>query len=478
MVANPTHGIAVRNPRTGAMDYQIIPPSPGQLAAACDHLRQGQQDWQTKGVAHRVAALQTWKQALLARNDALIEAVATDTGRLAESVLEVESFLAGLDRWCRLAPDLVTAPSPKTAAIPFIELRPQLVPYSLVGVISPWNFPLLLSTIDLIPALLAGCAVVVKPSEIAPRFIRVMNDAIAAVPPLQSVLRFIEGAGETGAALIDHVDLICFTGSVTTGKAVALAAAKRMIPAFLELGGKDPAVVLASADIEQAATALLWGSVVNAGQSCLSIERIYVAREVCDRLVETLVQKAKQLKLAYPEPGDGQIGPIIATKQAELIAEHLQDAQQKGAITHCGGSVEELGGGLWLQPTVLTQVNHTMRIMTEETFGPIMPVMPFDTVEEAIRLANDTVYGLSAAVFAGSIEEAQTVGQQLQAGAISLNDAGLTALIHEGEKQAFKLSGLGGSRMGPASIQRFLRKQVCLAKTNSAPDPWWFGPEE
>jgi succinate-semialdehyde dehydrogenase/glutarate-semialdehyde dehydrogenase len=397
--------------------------------------------------------------------------VATDTGRLAESVLEVESFLAGLDRWCRLAPDLVTAPSPKTATIPFIELRPQLVPYSLVGVISPWNFPLLLSTIDLIPALLAGCAVVVKPSEIGPRFIRVMNDAIAAVPPLQSVLRFIEGAGETGAALIDHVDLICFTGSVTTGKAVALAAAKRMIPAFLELGGKDPAVVLASADIEQAATALLWGSVVNAGQSCLSIERIYVAREVCDRLVETLVQKAKQLKLAYPEPGDGQIGPIIATKQAELIAEHLQDAQQKGAIIHCGGTVESLGGGLWLQPTVLTQVNHTMRIMTEETFGPIMPVMPFEEVEEAIQLANDTVYGLSAAVFAASIEEAQTVGQQLQAGAISLNDAGLTALVHEGEKQAFKLSGLAGSRMGPASIQRFLRKQVCLAKTNSAPDP-------
>ena len=468
------HPIAVRNPRTGAMDYEIIPPTPEQLTALGDRLRQGQHDWQTQGVTHRIEALQAWKEALLARQEALIEAVVADTGRLAESVLEVDSFLAGLDRWCGLAPNLVTPPPAKTAAIPFIELRPQLVPYPLVGVISPWNFPLLLATIDMIPALLAGCAVMVKPSEIAPRFMPVMNEAIAAVPALQPVLSFIAGAGETGAALIDAVDLICFTGSVATGKTVALAAAKRMIPAFLELGGKDPAIVLASADIEQAATALLWGSVVNAGQSCLSIERIYVARSICDRFVATLVQKAQELQLAYPDPSSGQIGPIIATKQASLIAAHLQDAQQKGAIVQCGGTIEELGGGLWLQPTILTQVNHTMPIMTAETFGPIMPVMAFDTVEDAVRLANDTVYGLSAAVFAGSVDEAQAVGQQLQAGAISLNDAGLTALIHEGEKNAFKLSGLGGSRMGPASIQRFMRKQVWLAKTSPVNDPWWF----
>lgn len=466
--------IAVRNPRTGHLDYEITPPSPAQLTATCERLRQGQQEWQTKGVGHRIEALQAWKQALLDRKDALIQALVADTGRLSESVLEVDSFLSGLDRWCGMAPDLIAPAPAKTAAIPFIELRPQLVPYGLVGVISPWNFPLLLATIDTVPALLAGCAVVVKPSEIAPRFIRVMLAAIATVPALQSVLTVIEGAGETGAALIDQVDLVCFTGSVATGKTVAMAAAERMIPAFLELGGKDPAIVLASADVDQAATALLWGSVVNAGQSCLSIERIYVDSRICDRFVETLVDKAKQLKLAYPQTNSGQIGPIIAARQADLIAHQLQDARHKGAIVHCGGAIETLDGGLWCRPTVLTQVNHTMKIMTAETFGPIMPVMPFDTVDEAIHLANDTVYGLSAAVFAGSVNAAQTVGQQLQAGAISLNDAGLTALVHEGEKNAFKLSGLGGSRMGPASIQRFMRKQVFLAKTSSIPDPWWF----
>ncbi len=466
--------VAVRNPRTGRLDYEITPPTPEQLTATCKRLRQGQQDWQTKGVGYRIEALQAWKQALLACKDDLIQAIAADTGRLSESVLEVDSFLSGLDRWCGLAPDLIAPAPAKTSAIPFIELRPQLVPYNLVGIISPWNFPLLLSTIDTVPALLAGCAVMVKPSEITSRFIQVIMVAIATVPALQSVLTFIEGAGETGAALIDQVDLVCFTGSVATGKTVAMAAARRMIPVFLELGGKDPAIVLASANVDQAATALLWGSVVNAGQSCLSIERIYVDQGICDRFVETLVQKAKQLNLAYPEPNSGQIGPIIAARQADLIADHLQDAHNKGAVIQCGGTIENLGGGLWCRPTVLTQVNHTMKIMTTETFGPIMPVMPFDTVDTAIRLANDTIYGLSAAVFAGSIEEAQAVGQQIQAGAISINDAGLTALVHEGEKNAFKSSGLGGSRMGPASLQRFMRKQICLVKTSSMNDPWWF----
>ncbi|MGD1899491.1 MAG: aldehyde dehydrogenase family protein [Phormidesmis sp.] len=466
--------IPVRNPRSGEFDYQILAPTPEQLSVTCDRLRQHQPTWQAKGVTHRIDVLQAWKQALLERKTALVAALTTDTGRVSESVLEVDSVLSGIDRWCRLASELLAEANPKTAAIPFIDIQSQSVPYPLVGVISPWNFPLLLSTIDTIPALLAGCAVVVKPSEITPRFIEPLMDAIAAVPDLQTILTYLPGAKDTGAAVVDAIDLVCFTGSVATGKCVAQAAANNMIPAFLELGGKDPAIVLASADLDLTTTSLLWGSMVNAGQSCLSIERIYVAERIYQPFVETLAQKAKQLKLAYPEPNSGQIGPIIFTQQAGLITEHLEDAIAKGAKIHCGGQVETLGGGQWCRPTVLTQVNHTMKIMTEETFGPIMPVMPFTTPEEAVTLANDTVYGLSGAVFAGTVAEAQTVGQQIDAGAISINDAGLTALIHEGEKNAFRASGLGGSRMGPAALKRFMRKKVFLTKTNLAPDPWWF----
>jgi len=466
--------ISVRNPRSGKVDYWITPPTPEQLAKQCARLREAQIDWQQAGLEQRIEALQQWKQVLFSQRDELTKALVTDTGRLSVSLLEFDSFISGIDRWCRLAPELLAKEDEKATAIPFIRLQQEYVPYPLVGVISPWNFPLLLSTIDTIPALLAGCAVIVKPSEIAPRFIRPFLETIASVPKLRDVLAYVEGAGDTGAALIEGVDLVCFTGSVATGRKVAEAAARQFIPTFLELGGKDPAIALASADLELATEAILWGSVVSTGQSCLSIERIYVAEAIFDKFVEKLVEKAQRLPLAYPSLEDGEIGPIIAERQADIIAEHLSDAVEKGAIVHCGGLIEELDGGLWCRPTVLTQVNHSMKVMTEETFGPIMPVMPFSTVEEAIALANDTIYGLSAAVFAGTQAEALDVARHIDAGAININDAGLTAIMHEAEKNAFKFSGMGGSRMGAAALKRFMRKKAFLIKTGSFPDPWWF----
>lgn len=465
--------LSVRNPRNGKVDYWITPPTPKQLAEQCSRLRSSQLDWWQGGLEQRIEAMQAWKQALLSQTDELTKALVTDTGRGSISVLEFDSVISTLDRWCRLAPELLIEDETATA-IPFIRLQSQLVPYPLVGVISPWNIPLLLATIDTIPALLAGCAVIVKPSEIAPRFIQPLVETIASVPKLRDVLAYVEGAGDTGAALIEGVDLVCFTGSVATGRKVAEAAARRFIPAFLELGGKDPAIALESADLELATSAILWGSVVNTGQSCLSVERIYVAKSIFDKFVEKLVAKAQHLQLAYPSVESGQIGPIIAQRQATIIAEHLCDAVEKGAVVRCGGVVEELDGGFWCRPTVLTQVNHSMKVMTEETFGPIMPVMPFSTIEEAVHLANDTPYGLSAAVFAGSEAEALEVARHIDAGAINVNDAGLTAIMHEGEKNAFKFSGMGGSRMGAAALKRFMRKKAFLIKTNSIPDPWWF----
>jgi acyl-CoA reductase-like NAD-dependent aldehyde dehydrogenase len=465
--------IPVRNPRTGAIDYWIAPPNLEQLSAQCDRLRAAQPSWQAADLEQRITVLQQWKQAIQNHREELIQALVDDTGRFGVSVLEVDSVLSSLDRWCQLAPELLQEVE-KPTAIPFIHLQQDSVPYPLVGVISPWNFPLLLAMIDTIPALLSGCAVIVKPSEIAPRFIQPLLKTLNEVPKLRDVFTLIEGTGDTGSALIEHVDLVCFTGSVKTGRQVAEIAAKQFIPAFLELGGKDPAIVLASANLDLATSAILWGSVVNTGQSCLSIERIYVADAIIKPFTEQLVAKASQLKLAHPTVNSGEIGPIIAERQANIIADQLQDAIEKGAIVQCGGEIETLDGGLWCYPTVLTNVNHTMKIMAEETFGPIMPIMPFTTVEEAIQLANDTIYGLSAAVFAGSQAEALAVADLIQAGAISINDAALTALIHEGEKNAFNYSGMGGSRMGPVALKRFMRKKAYLIKTNSVADPWWF----
>lgn len=466
--------LSVRNPRTGQIDYWITPPTRDQLADVCARLRQGQIGWQALGLARRIEIVQQWKEVVLSHRDELLTALTTDTGRRTESVREVDVVGSTIDRWSRVAPEVLSEGDERATSIPFIRVRRQFVPYSLVGVISPWNVPLALSLIDAVPALLAGCAVVVKPSEVTPRFIRPLVKTIESVPELREVLTFVEGAGETGAALIEFVDLVCFTGGVKTGRQVAEAAARAFIPAFLELGGKDPAVVLASANLELATSAILWGAVNNVGQNCLSIERIYVADSIFDRFVEKLVDKAQRVQLAYPSFEDGRLGPIIAERQAVIIQEHLRDATQKGAVIRCGGSVENLGGGLWCRPTVLTRVNHSMKVMTEETFGPLMPVMPFSTVEEAIHLANDTIYGLSAAVFAGSEDEAWAVAGQLEAGGISINDAALTSVMHEAEKNSFKASGLGGSRMGPSAIKRFVRQKAVIIKTDSAPDPWWF----
>jgi succinate-semialdehyde dehydrogenase/glutarate-semialdehyde dehydrogenase len=471
-----TKPIEVRNPRTGKFDYVIVPPPPKLISQQCHRLRRGQIAWQEIGIEGRIVALKQWQQAILSDRQQLTDTLVTDTGRLSTSVLEIDSFLNSIDRWCNLAPQLLQETA-KNTSVPFISLQQTAVPYTLIGIISPWSFPLLLSTIDTIPALLAGCAVIVKPSEITPRFAAPLMNTLNTVPQLRDVLNFVEGAGQTGAALIKDVDLICFTGSVETGRIVAETAARNFIPACLELGGKDPAIVLESADLDLATSAILWGSVVNTGQSCLSIERIYVAESIFERFYHQLVAKAHNLQLAHPTVESGEIGPIISEKQAVIINEHLHDAIDKGAIIHCGGKVEEIGGGWWCRPTVITNVNHSMKIMTEETFGPIMPTMSFSTIEEAIDLANDSIYGLSAAIFSESTELALEIGMQLDVGAISINDAGLIAMIYEGEKNSFKFSGLGGSRMGASGFKRFLRKKAFLIKTNTNKDPWWFNEE-
>jgi succinate-semialdehyde dehydrogenase/glutarate-semialdehyde dehydrogenase len=464
----------VRNPRTGEVDYHVDTPASDELDAVCRRLRKAQVSWRSEGLDHRINALRKWSTALLESRSKIAAALSADTGRGRESELEIDIVGRSVDRWSSLAPALLDEGDARTASIPTIQIASDSIPYQLASVISPWNFPLLLSMIDTLPALLAGCAVIVKPSEVTPRFIEPLMKTIRSAGPLSDVLAFVPGDGSTGAQLIERVDVIAFTGSIPTGKKVAQEAAKRFIPAFLELGGKDPAVVLESADLDRATSACLWGSVVNAGQSCQSIERIYVASPIFEDFVGRLIEKAKAVRLAHPTPESGEIGPIIAARQAEVIEEQLRDAVSKGAKIHSGGEIEQIDGGLWCRPTVVTNVDHSMKLMSEETFGPIMPVMPFNTADEAVDLANDSIYGLSAAVFAATDEEAVAVARRINAGAVSVNDAALTAFIQEAEKNSFNLSGLGGSRMGPAALRRFMRRKAFLIQTSDQPDPWWF----
>ncbi len=347
--------------------------------------------------------------------------------------------------------------------MPDVEIRSQLVAYPLVGVITPWNAPMMLSLLDAVPALFAGSAVLLKPSEVTPRFVGPLMETVSRVPELAEVFDVVFGDGATGQDVIRNVDLVCFTGSVATGRKVAVSCAERLIPCFLEMGGKDPVIVTKSADIDRATTAVLRGGVYATGQVCYSIERIYVHESIHDAFVEQLVEKARRVTLNDSNPLEGQIGPFIFVRQPQIVEAHLKDAVEKGARVHTGGVTETLGGGLYMRPTVVTEVDHTMDLMREETFGPILPVMRYRTVDEAVQLANDTTYGLTASVIAGSEAEALPIAQRVNAGSVFVQDTFLTfAKLRKIGTHSFGYSGLGGSRTGPDSILRFIRRKAIM----------------
>lgn len=457
--------IPARNPRTGRIDGEIENWTPTKINGLAEDLRRAQTVWQSKGLSHRRRALLGWRDALERRGEAITEALTADTGRLQISRLEVQKPINLIDYWLQQAPAILEDETGRSNMAPTIDWRHVKMPYPLVGIVSPWNFPLALASLDAIPALLAGCAVIVKPSEITSRFVQPLAESIAATPELQAVFRLVTGDGSTGAALVDEVDAVCFTGSVATGRKVAVHAAQRFIPAFLELGGKDPAIVTASADLENAVRAIARSAFGASGQACQSLERACVAREVYEDFLAALVESATDIRLNDAGLDTGEIGPLIFADQAATIRRHLDDALARGARVHCGGSIEHHGGGDWCRPTVVSEVSQDMLIMREETFGPVITVSPFDSTTEAIAFANQSDYGLSAAVFAGSRTEAEAIAARLEVGGVSINDASLTAAANDVEKNSFRFSGMGGSRMGPSGMSRFLRKRALLHQT-------------
>jgi succinate-semialdehyde dehydrogenase / glutarate-semialdehyde dehydrogenase len=458
----------IRNPRTGEDDYEIAPLNGKALATCAAQMRAAQIAWAAYSPSQRCKIMLKFADAIERHRTAIADALILDTGRAAISQIEIDGVIGMIKRCEGSAPFMIARASAKDrqTCISGISTSTHLVPYPLVGVISPWNFPLTLALIDAIPALAAGCAVIVKPSEVTPRFIHSLMAAIAEVGELP--LTIIEGDGATGAAMIPLVDYVAFTGSVKTGRAVGIAAATAFIPASLELGGKDPMIVLASADPVVAAEIALRASVVNSGQACQSIERVYVARAIAEPFLVALAEKAKAVRFNYPDINSGDIGPFISAAQADIVQAQIAEARAMGAHVLTGGHVETLGGGKYLRPTVLASVTPDMRVISDETFGPVIPVTLFDSEDEAIAMANDGIYGLSGAVIAGTVKEAEVVGARLNVGAVSINDGALTTMVWEAEKSSFGLSGLGASRMGESGLLRFFRKRAMIRQTGAA----------
>ena len=455
------------NPRTGEADYDFAESSAQEVANEAHRLRAMQPAWEARDPEGRGIILRAFADALESNYAAIVAALAIDTGRVAIARVELDTVVRRLRGWSARAPELFAtlAHGATPSATPGITIEPRWSAYPLFGAIAPWNFPLRLGHIDAIPALAAGCAALVKPSEVTPRFVAPLRAALAEVPELP--LAYVLGGAATGEALIANSDYICFTGSTTTGRKVAVAAAERLIPVNLELGGKDPLIVVASADPVRAAQIALRASVVATGQACQSIERVYVANAIAEPFLAELVRAANAVEPTWPDVHKGHLGPFIFPAQADKVSAQIADARERGAQLLTGGQIETLGGGKYLRPTVLTGVTPDMAVMREETFGPVIPVTVFDTIDEAVALANSGEFGLSAAVIAGTIEEAAEIGARLDVGAVSLQDGALTSMVGDATNHSRKSSGLGPSRMGDEGMLRFLRRQALIRQTGA-----------
>jgi succinate-semialdehyde dehydrogenase / glutarate-semialdehyde dehydrogenase len=466
--------LAVRNPRTGSIDFDLLVASAEEVAAKAARLREGQKRWVAMGLQGRSGVMARWLAEVRKRAAEIAEADAEDTGGCHTSYLQGFITMGNIGGWLEDAAGALEKASYRgsSRALPSVEVRTQFVPYPLCGVISPWNAPMMLALLDAVPALFAGSAVLLKPSEVTPRFTGPLFDSVRAVPELAAVFDFVNGDAETGKAVIDQSDVVCFTGSVPTGRRIAVHCAQRLIPCFLELGGKDPVVVTATADIERATTAVLRGAAHANGMVCFSVERIYVAESIHDAFVARLVEKAQAVRLNCGDPRAGHIHPFTFAPQAEIVQRHLADAVEKGATILTGGEVETHDGGLYMRPTVLTNVTHDMLIMQDETFGPCLPVMKFRDTDEAVRLANDTTFGLTASVIAGTEAEALPIAERLNAGAVFVQDTFLTfAKNRTIGTNSFGHSGVGGgSRTGPEAILRFVRRKALLTQHGEPAD--------
>ena len=343
-------------------------------------------------------------------------------------------------------------------------------PRGVVGFITPWNFPLILTIGEAIPALLAGNAVIIKPSEwtplIARRGAELMRESLTAQGFPADLIQVVNGYGETGAALVDEVDMISFTGSTATGRRVAMRAAERLIPCSLELGGKDPMIVLRDADLERAANAAVWGAFTNSGQVCISVERVYVEEPVAERFTDLVVARTRALRQGFDvgQTNSGQrvdVGSMTWPRQLETVTAHVEDAREKGAKVLTGGRLNPSLTGHYYEPTVLAGVDHSMRVMTEETFGPVLPIMRVRDQAEALRLANDSRYGLNASVWTGDRAHGEELAAAVEAGITCVNDVIVGFAITDAPSGGLKESGLG-KRHGAEGIRRFCNQQVTI----------------
>ncbi|MGN6258611.1 MAG: aldehyde dehydrogenase family protein [Solirubrobacterales bacterium] len=462
----------VHNPATGEVIANVPVDSPEAVAATVKRVRANQPEWEAMGIEGRYHWLGKLRDWLLDNQERVLDTMQRETGKVRADAENEPTYLADLvNFYGTRAARYIGEESvrPHTPLLASKKLRIQYRPHPVVGIISPWNFPLILSLGDAVPALQAGCAVVIKPSEFTPLGIAEVVEAWKQEIGGPDVFDCVQGIGETGGALVDEVDFVQFTGSDRTGRKVMARAAETLTPVSLELGGKDPMIVLADADLDRAANAAAWGGMMNSGQICMSVERIYVEEPAYDEFVNKLTAEISRLRQGA---GDGEVGAMTSPRQIEIVEDHVNDALGSGARALTGGK-RVPGPGDYFEPTVLVDVDHSMKVMRDETFGPVVGVMKVRDADEAVRLANDSHYGLSGAVF-GERERAEQVARRVECGAINVNDVLVNYFATDVPMGGWKQSGIG-FRHGEPGIKKYCRSEsLVITRFGGKREPGWY----
>lgn len=465
----PGERLQVTNPATGELVGEVPRATPGDVAPAFARARAAQPAWAAVPWPARAAVVRRFHDLLLERRDEALDTIQQETGKTRRDAFAELTAVASTARHYVAHGRAYLRERRRQAAMPLVTTaRVSHLPLGVVVCITPWNYPLLLAIGDALPALLAGNAVVVKPAEATPLSAELAARWLLEAGLPMGVLQLLHGPGaELGPALVAAADAVAFTGSVVTGRRVAAGAAERLVPCSLELGGKNPMIVLSGAPLEEAVGGLLVGAFHNSGQTCIGIERVYVERPIFERFVERAVERTRAMRVGWSLGWDMDMGSLIGSAHADKVLAHVADAVAKGARVLAGGERRADLGPAFVAPTLLGDVNDEMAVCAEETFGPVAALYPVADAEEAVRRANDSPYGLNAALWAGDGARSLALARRIQTGSVGLNS---TLLVYDSlavPMGGMKASGLG-RRHGREGILRFTRAQSIVSSVATA----------